>query len=129
MGFLDVYGGVRRVTIGDPSRGYWADLWEYVAQGGKEEAERALSKLIVVDGEAQIDPDTTRYRQLMVLAHIKEWNLDDDNGIWPLTLESVRRIPGPEFDRLWKIVDSLASPVQDSEEKLRFPDGGDNRDS
>jgi len=71
-----------------------------------------------------MDMDVARYRQLMVTASISDWNLDDDNGkIWPINAQSVQRIPGPEFDRLWSIVDELNTPVS-SEEQRQFPGGG-----
>lgn len=128
MTFLDPYGGTVQMPVGDPTRGYWVKLREYVSQGDKEDAEKALSRMLVVDGQPQIDPDTSRYRQLMLLAHVVEWNLDDDKGVWPITLENVRRIPGPLFDALWKAVDLLASPVQDAAERRAFPDAGDDGD-
>lgn len=128
MPFLDPYGGTVQMPIGDPSRGYWVKLREYASQGDKESAEKALSQMLIVDGQPQIDPDTARYRQLLVLAHIVEWNLDDEKGIWPITLENVRRIPGPLFDALWKTVDLLASPVQDAAERRAFPGGSDDSD-
>ena len=129
MPFLDPYGGTVTVAVGDPARGYWVKLHEYVSQGGKEQAEKALSQMLIVDGKPQIDPDTTRYRQLLLLAHVAEWNLDDENGVWPVTLENVRRIPGPLFDALWKTVDLLASPLQDEAERRAFPDASDGGDT
>lgn len=128
MPFLDPYGGTVTMSIGDPARGYWVKLREYVSQGGKEAAEKALSQMLIVDGQPQIDPDTARYRQLLVLAHVVEWNLDDEHGVWPITLENVQRIPGPLFDGLWKTVDLLASPVQDAAERRAFPDRVDDGD-
>jgi len=60
----------------------------------------------------------------MVLASIKEWNLDDEAGtVWPVDLEHVQGLPGTEFDRIWKIVDEKNKPAT-SEEKRRFPAGG-----
>lgn len=128
MPFLDPYGGTVQMPLGDPARGYWVKLREYVSQGQKEDAERALSRMLIVDGAPQIDPDTSRYRQLMVLAHVVEWNLDDEGGVWPVSLASIQRIPGPLFDALWKAVDLLASPVQDADERRAFPDAGDDSD-
>jgi hypothetical protein len=124
MGFLSVYSGVRRVDVGTSDRGYWIDLREHVSQGGREAAERTLAKIITgPDGKPQARPDITSYRQLMVLAHVVDWNLDDDDGkIWPIDLAHVKQIPGGEFDAIWTVVDELASPPS-TEEQRQFPDG------
>lgn len=125
MGFLSAYSGTRKVTIGDPSRGYWVELREYISQGAKTEAERALQgRQRVNGGDVIMDMDVAKYRQLMVAASLVDWNLDDENGkIWPLNLSSVQRIPGPEFDRLWSIVDEMNAPASSSEQR-QFPGGG-----
>lgn len=132
MGFLSAYSNVKRVVIGDPKRGYWVDLRYHIPVGDKEEADRALTQAtITVDQETQkqeskIVPDATSYRQLMTVAAIAAWNLDgdDEHGntkAWPVDLEHVRMLPGDEFDKLWKIIDSLGDPETEAE-KVRFPD-------
>lgn len=124
MGFLSVYSGTRRVAIGDPARGYWAELRECMPQGAKAEAERALLAAKVVGKDTEMAMDTATYRELMVLGSIIAWNLDDEDGtVWPLTLESVRRLPGIEFDRLHKIVDEMNEP-RSAEERRQFPAEG-----
>lgn len=123
MGFLSAYDGINRVVIGDPSRGYWVDLREHVPHGGREKAERALVNMTVVDGKTSLAPDVTEYRQLLLLASIAAWNLDDDNGvIWPITLENVLRLPGSVFDDLWKKIDETNAP-RSAEENQQFRDG------
>lgn len=129
MGFLSAYSTTRKVSIGDQERGYWVELREYISQGDKTEAERALQGRQHVNGTNVImDMDVARYRQLMLLASIVSWNLDDDGGrIWPINLQNVQRLPGPEFDRLWSIVDDLNAPAT-GEERRRFPGGDDDGD-
>lgn len=128
MPFLDAYDGVRRITVGDPERGYWIDLKEFISYRAREEAEKALSKVFITQGVQEVRPDSTRFRQLMVLAHIDKWNLDDEKGIWPVNLDNVKRIPGAEFDRIWSVVDELGTPVQDAAERRGFPDEGNDGD-
>lgn len=125
MGFLSAYSKTQKVTIGDPSRGYWVELREYVSQGDKTRAEQVLQGRQHVNGSDIImDMDVASYRQLMVLASISDWNLDDEAGqVWPINLQSVKRLPGPEFDRLWSIVDKLNAPAT-AEERRQFPGSG-----
>lgn len=125
MGFLSAYEGTRRITVGEPERGYWIELREVLSQGAKEKAERALSRKISLDGNVESQLDTVSYRQEMVLASIVNWNLDDDNGtVWPINMQSVRRLPGSVYEELWSLVNKLNS-ADDTEERRRFPDGGD----
>lgn len=129
MGFLSAYDAKQKVTIGDPARGYWVELREYISQGAKTQAERALQgRQRVNGGDVIMDMDVALYRQLMVTASIVDWNLDDDNGkIWPINQASVSRLPGPEFDRLWAIVDKLNAPAEAAEQR-QFPGSDDNGD-
>lgn len=129
MPFLDAYSGVRRVTVGDPERGYWVDLKEHVSFAAREKAEKALSQVLIKNRVAELRPDTTAYRQLMLLAHIADWNFDDDSGIWPVNLDNVKRIPGDEFDKLWLVVDGDLNPEVDAMERREFPDETGERDS
>lgn len=125
MGFLTAYSTTTKVTIGDEGRGYWVELKDCLSQGDKEKAEQALTTGQLTPGQdIQMVMDVARYRQLMVLASVKAWNLDDDNGqVWPVDLEHVQALPGNEFDRLWSIVDKSNAPASKAERK-RFPDGG-----
>lgn len=125
MAFLSAYSATRKVPIGPADSGYWVELREHLSKGATEDAERALTSGRVVPGQDfEMSIDTARYRQLMLLAAIVSWNLDDDDGtVWPLTLKSVQRLPGGEFDRLWKVVDDFNAP-DSPEERRRFPDAG-----
>lgn len=120
MGFLSAYEGSRKIVI-DEKRGYWVDLRDFVSQGAKEDAERTLSKVVMKHGEAVPMPDVARYRQLMLVAAIKDWNLDDDNGqVWPIDLRHVQKLPGNIFDDLWKEVDGV-NKDRTPEEERQFP--------
>lgn len=129
MSFLDHYEGTVRVDVGDPKHGYYVELWEHASEENLEEAERALTKMRITNNAPDIDSDTVTYRRRMVLAYIKEWNLDDDGVIWPYTMESVKRLPKLVFRQLWQVVDDLDTPASKEDQK-RFPDeggGGDQR--
>ena len=120
MGFLSVYDGSTKVIV-DEERDYWVELSDYVSQGAKEEAERCLSKVVMVGKEAVPTPDVARYRQQMLLASIRAWNLDDDTGfVWPMDLKHVQKLPGHIFDLLWKKIDEQTK--EDSvEDQRQFP--------
>lgn len=120
MGFLTAYEGTYKVVV-DEERNYWVELSKHVSQGSKESAERALSKVVMTKGEAIPTPDVARYRQLMLLASIKSWNLDDDNGtVWPIDLKHVQALPAGIFDDLWKAVEGQ-NKVRTPEEDRQFP--------
>lgn len=117
MGFLTAYEGSRKIVV-DEKRGYWVELLDFVSQGAKEESERMLSKIVMVHGEAVPTPDVARYRQLMLVAAIKDWNLDYDNGLkWPVDLKHVQMLPGHIFDELWKEVDGQNAERTPQEER------------
>jgi hypothetical protein len=120
VGFLSAYSGTRTIHIDDT---YWVELREHLPQGAREDSERALARIEVVDGTAQPAPDIAMSRQLTLLASIASWNLDDEEGrIWPITLDSVRSLPGGVFEMLWKTADELGKP-RTPQEAQRFPDG------
>lgn len=129
MGFLSAYEGTQKVTVGDPARGYWVELKEVLSQGAKEKAEQALQgRQRINGGDVIAQMDVARYRQLMVLASIKDWNLDDDGGrIWPINLQSVQRLPGVVFDQLWRLVDQFNEPADPAQQR-QFPGTGDDGD-
>lgn len=134
MGFLSAYSGTVVLYLGERDRGYWVELKKYISQGDKEKAESALTsgKMVTEPGTGQgkyeVEPNVARYRQLMVLGHIKSWNLDEENGtIWPVDLTHVRRLPGPEFDRIWKTIDAFDEELT-PEERRQFPDEGVSSD-
>lgn len=120
--FLDAYEGVTRLEV-DPERGYWIDLWDHASEEALEEAERAIANMRIVNGQTVPDMDVVRYRHLAVLAHLKEWNLDDDGVPWPYTLASLKRLPARVFNELWQVVENLDAPMTPAERK-RFPSGG-----
>lgn len=124
MPFLSAYEGVTRVPLGDPDRGYWADLHDHVSQGGRESADRALQGVTIVGKQVQPTPDVVLARQRLVLAHIKEWNIDDETGIWPITLASIKRLPDDVFNTLLAIVDSAEGVKATAKERAAFPGAG-----
>lgn len=130
MGFLSAYSGTRKIPVGDPERGYWIEIKECLSSGDKEKAEKALASGKLIPGQkAEMSMDVSLYRQLMVKASIKDWNLDDDQGkIWPMDLAHVKMLPGPVFDQVWKQVDDLNEPAK-GEEKQTFRPEGDVSDS
>lgn len=116
--FLDHYEGTTTVDLGN---GYHVELWDHASEEALEEADRAMSKMQIVDGKTDLQADLVRYRQLVILAHLKEWNLDDEGITWPYTIESVKRLPKRVFNQVWAIVDKLDAP-ETTEDRKRFPD-------
>jgi hypothetical protein len=123
MGFLSEYEGTERVQI---NQQYWVDIKKNVATGEREDSERALASVLIVGGKATPNPDVAKYRQLLVLASIAAWNLDDDNGqVWPIDLKHVKALPGAVFDLLWAEVDRNNAPAEKAEQlQFRAEDGG-----
>lgn len=128
MGFLSAYEGTTKVPIGDPERGYWVELREVLSQGARQKAEQELMGRQQLNGnDVLMKMDVVGYRQMMLLASIKDWNLDDDNGhVWPINLKSVQRLPGPIFDQLWSIVDESNAPRSVADQR-QFRESGDAR--
>jgi hypothetical protein len=123
-GFLSAYSGTTRVEVGDPDSGYWVDLKDHLSQGAKEKGERALQRYQFADGKTALNPDVVESRQQWVLASIDGWNLDDANGqVWPISMTSVKRLPGEVFEQLWEVVDGSNTP-RSTEERRQFPAGG-----
>lgn len=122
MGFLSSYTGTVRVNVGPPDKEYWVDLKKFVTQGGQEAAEAALAQMTVQNGTAVPTPDVAKYRKLMVLAALEDWNLDDDQGkVMPLNIQSIQKLPMPVFDALWTQVQKNNSEAdRSSEEQLDF---------
>lgn len=116
--FLDHYEGTTTVELGN---GYHIELWDHASEESLEEADRAMSRMQIVDGKTDLQADIVRYRQLVILAHLKEWNLDDDGVTWPYTLESVKRLPKRVFNQVWTTVDKLDAP-DTTDDRKRFPD-------
>ena len=123
MSFLSAYSGVVRVIVSkDGDKEYWVDLKKYLSQGGQETAEAAMNRVEVAGDTPVVRPDVAKYRKLMVLAAIDDWNLDDDNGhTWPVNLQNVGRLPLPVFNKLWLQVQSNNSEAERSkDEQLDF---------
>lgn len=122
MGFLTAYSKTTKIYLGEDDH-YWVELKDCLSQGDKTEAENALTVGQFKPGQDDLSMtmDVARYRQLMVLASVKDWNLDDDEGrVWPINIESVQMLPGTEFDKIWKVVDKKNAPAS-TEEKRQFP--------
>lgn len=126
MGFLSAYEGTQRVVI-DPERNYWVELREVLSQGARQKAEQELMGRQQLNGnDVLMKMDVVGYRQAMLLASIKDWNLDDDNGrVWPINQQSVQRLPGPVFDQLWSIVDKSNAPRSVAEQRQFHGAGSD----
>jgi hypothetical protein len=127
MGFLSAYDGTTRVPVGDPERGYWVELREILSQGARQKAENELmGRQQINGGDVLMKMDVVGYRQAMLLASVKDWNLDDDNGrVWPINIQSIQRLPGPVFDELWQIVDKSNAPRTAADQR-QFRDEGDD---
>jgi hypothetical protein len=125
MGYLSAHSKTTKVVLENPDGDYWVELKNCLNSGDKEEAESALTSGDFTPGEeVKMRMDIARYRQHMVLASIVKWNLDDEAGnVWPIDLDHVRLIPGPDFDHLWESVDQLNAPAP-AEERRRFPARG-----
>jgi hypothetical protein len=136
-GFLSAYEGTERVDLG---RGYWADVKKCLSSaemGAVEAAMGGRQRMDVGSGRQFVQLDTRAGRVEMVVASLIDWNLDGEDGtIWPLDpdkppykpgcgrRQSVDRLPGPVFDKIWKRCDDLNG--QDSgEDRARFPDPGE----
>ena len=124
MAFLSAYSGTTTVYIGDQERGYWVQLKDHINQGDREDSERALAKMSMVNGNSVLTPDVPLFRQRLLLASIAAWNLDDENGnVWPLTIRSIQQLPNVVFDQLWEIVDNGVKE-RSPEEMRQFRDAG-----
>lgn len=123
MSFLSAYSGVVRLVVSkDGDKEYWVDLKKYLSQGGQETAEAAMTRVEVVNNSPVVKPDVAKYRKLMVLAAIDDWNMDDEGGkVWPINLQSISRLPLPVFNLLWLQVQQNNSETErSSEEQLDF---------
>lgn len=127
MAFLSAYEGITRIYL-EAADNYYIDVREHVSYKQREAAEKALSEMKFSGTEANVNPDVTRYRQLLVLAHIKEWNLDGEDGeVWPIDFEHVGMLPDDVFDQVWKLIDGKPEK-RSKDEQRRFPSGLDGGD-
>lgn len=130
MGFLSAYDGDETVAIPhpDPSKNYWVKLRRYLSHGSTEKAALALQEMEMVAGKPQPAPNLRKHQDERVHAAILDWNLDDDNGvIWPINMQSIRRLPDEVFDLLHTRVEELNRP-RTPKEQAQFPaadSGGD----
>lgn len=127
-GFLSAYSGTRRIDVGG---GYWIEVKDCLSIAEKQRTERAMYGTPTVDlgGRASADLDLTGFHTEMLVQSIVAWNLDDEDGtVWPLTPDKVKRasiarLPGPVFDRVFKVVNDLNGP-QKPQESAQFRDAG-----
>lgn len=128
MGFLSSYEGIYRLKVGPAALDYYIDVREHISYNEREAAEKALSEMRVEGNQVTPNPDVMRYRRMLVMAHITEWNLDGDDGsVWPIDFEHVGRLPDDVFDHVWKQIDSDPAK-RDKDAQRRFPDGHDVSD-
>lgn len=124
MGFLSAYDGTHRITIPHPDKDYWVVLRKHLPHGATERSTAALQTMSIVGGKPCPAPDVYKSHSELVHASIVEWNLDDDNGtVWPLNMQSVRRLPEAVFDLLHDAV-LESNKTRSVEEQRRFPGEG-----
>lgn len=128
MSFLSAYEGITRIPVGPSDQDYYIDVREHISYQEREAAEKALSDMKVEGTSVTPAPDVMKYRRLLVLAHIKDWNIDDEAGhVWPVDAEHVGLLPGEVFDEVWSLIDGKTKS-RDKETQRRFPDGVDVSD-
>jgi hypothetical protein len=127
MSFLSAYEGITRIPVGPSDQDYYIDVREHISYQEREAAEKALSDMKVEGSTVTPSPDVMRYRRLLALAHIKEWNLDDEGAVWPIDFDHVGQLPGEVFDQLWAVIDGKTK-TRDKDTQRRFPDGVDVSD-
>lgn len=130
MGFLSAYDGVKRVPIPhpDPAKDYWVDLKNYLSHGATEKSAQALQEMEIVDNKARPAPNVYKHEAERVFASVLDWNLDDDNGtVWPLNMQSIRRLPESVFELLKAEVEKTNQP-RTKEEQAQFPAAGEGGD-
>lgn len=124
MGFMSAYDGTFTVQIPHPDKAYWVVLKKHLSHGGTERSTAALQALSMVDGKPVPAPDVFRSQSERVLASVVEWNLDDDNGtVWPVNMQSVRRLPDAVFTQLHDAIEASNAP-RPAAEQARFPGEG-----
>jgi hypothetical protein len=131
MGFLSAYDGVKRISIPhpDPAKDYWVDLKSYLSLGATERSAQALQEMEIVGGKPRPAPNVYKHESERVLASVLGWNLDDDNGtVWPVNMQSVRRLPESVFELLKAEVNETNRP-RTPEEQAQFPAAGEGGDS
>jgi hypothetical protein len=120
MGFMSAYDGTHRVTIPHPDTEYWVEIRDHLSHGATERSTAALQALTMVDGKPCPVPDVYKSRAETVLASIVTWNLDDDNGtVWPVNMQSLRRLPDSVFSLLHDAVEESNKP-RPAAEQARF---------
>lgn len=128
MGFLSAYSGTHRVAVPHPDREYWVELREHLPHGATEKSAAALQAVTMVGNKVQPTPDVYKSRAELVLASIVDWNIDDDNGtVWPVNMQSIRRLPEPVFDLLYQAIEQSNGALA-AAERAQFRDGGASGD-
>lgn len=128
MGFLSAYDGVDRLVIEHPEKDYWVDVRRHITHGATEKSASALQGVELVEGKAKPTPDVYKSQSELVLASVADWNLDDDNGtVWPINMQSIRRLPEAVFDQIHDAVKASNKP-QGPAERRKFPDVGADGD-
>lgn len=122
MGFLSAYTGDELVPIPHPERDdYWVKLKRYVPYGATEKSEVALQEMEMVAGRPQPAPNLRKSKDELLLASIVGWNLDDDNEyVWPINMQSIRRLPKGVAALLHEKVEELGKP-RSKPEQAQFP--------
>lgn len=125
MTFFSAYTGTHRITLNhpDPTQEYWAELQKYLSHGSTQKAESHLQKLTMVDGKPCPAPDVWSSQAEKVVASVVAWNLDDENGIAPINMQTIRRLPDVVFDQLLAAVED-SNKADEPAERRRFPDEG-----
>lgn len=120
MGFMSAYDGTHKVLIPHPDKEYWVELKKNLSHGATERSAAALQAMSLVDGKPRPAPDVFKSRSETVLASIVTWNLDDDNGtVWPVNMQSVRRLPDAVFTQIHEAVEESNKP-RPAAEQARF---------
>lgn len=130
MGFLSAYDGVKRVPIPhpNPTKEYWVDLKSYLSLGNTEKSAQALQEMELVGGKPRPAPNVFKHESERVLASVLDWNLDDDHGVWPINMQSIRRLPESVFELLKEKVNATNRP-RTAEEQAQFPAADESGDS
>lgn len=122
MGFMSAYDGTFKVPIPHPEKEYWVELRKHLTHGATEKSTAALQSLNMVDGKPVPAPDVFKSQTEKVLASIVDWNIGagDEHGIWPINVQSVRRLPDVVFELLHNAMEESNKPRPPAEQ-ARFP--------
>lgn len=90
---------------------YWVEIKTCLDRKDLAQAEKLLTKATAsLNGDTTITPQVSDYRDLMVFNSIVKWNLTTSDGtLWPITLENVQKLKGPDFEAIQDRVTALNS--------------------